>query len=257
MDCLVTKLKGIVENDALYKLGETRLPVVNGSGMTLLNRNDTQVINGLGGVLIDGTATKRLSVGWNNNIVISGLSEDAVGYIQVLNKYDINAILGRNCLNISGSEELEKTFAGMSLIQIGFNKVVCSFADFPKFGALATLDMNYPELSGSISDLYPLKDTLTTFTVQHVAKGTYTGSFDDLGHLYKINDLKFTPLYLNLSGTVEGYVANRLIEQPATAGSVAVNWLGSLGKITYQGQPITDKANNTIAWDASGNITLS
>ena len=113
--------------------------------------------------------------------------------------------------------------------------------------------------AGNTADIIPLKDNLTLFDyydgLSPVDNNNFGGSFDDLGHLYKINS--YSKLYrLKLTGTVEGYVANRLQEVPNTAGSITFTALHAGGRITFQGEPV-QQGLTTITWNANGEISLS
>jgi len=260
-NCFVKKYKGVVNDDSLLKYGEVRIPVVNGTlnSMAIVTGSASQVVKGVGDVKLNGSSSITCNAGWTNNIAITGVPNGSIGYISIPDKYNLLAINGQDAVLAEG--DLYEMFGIMpACVQYRVDKdSAYPLSSLAKAFPILEVVMLGNNMTGALSDLFPIKDTVTSFETAGTS-GEYkiTGTFDDLGHFYKINNWKMiASIVLLLSGTVEGFVANRLIEQPATAGSVSVNWLGSGGRITYQGEAITDKQNNTIAWDAQGNITLS
>jgi hypothetical protein len=266
-DCLVKQYKKSVNNDNLQKYNVIKVKATNTTNpsnpgfLAFKNVTEPFEITATGNLLINGATSITVNAGaaiWTPGLTFSGLSEGEYGEIIIPNKYKLYGFQGDfefdgKLTDIFGwGDELMSQF-----FIFGSNKQPVNLADVSQcFPNLTQLKLD--RATGNIRGLIPIKETLTTLTLGDTAiKSTLEGTFDDLGLLYKVNNLNNIVLNTNLAGTVEGYVANRLTVQPATAGSVTVKWLGDGGRVTYNGEAIENKANNTIAWDAQGNITLS
>lgn len=263
-DCLYTKFKGSSTDENLPKLGELKLKVSNGRLVLLTDGGCT--ITGLNGVLIDGVAKKQVASGWSSQMIISGLSSDlSLGEIVLTNKYGIYAIIGSVILDssddlyaLSLQQLQQKDYNNVNVLDD--NTVDLSELVSEQSG-LTQLVLSGKKVTGAVSDLLPLKNALTVLNgcPDYYNKTMVSGDFGDLGHFKNINSFSnsMITLFGAVRGTVEDFVSARLQEVPATAGSVSINWLGDGGRVTYDGDPIVSKQNNTIAWDAQGNITLS
>lgn len=266
-NCLFRKYKAGINED-LVKVNELRVKVYGGSGSFLGVKNE--VLRGIGTKINGETEYVLPANDWNN------ISFNSEGYLSVMNKYrgtfddpkmSINIPVDYTCL-----EQLKYTNL-RAFFMCGYYSDSASVAnDFGEGITLEYLAETLPKcvlsiglygtkVTGDISDLYPLKDNLTAlFTTSEPYREPntlITGNFDDLGHFYKVTRYGSTLQYFaNLSGTVEGFVENRLTEKPATAGSVTFENLGIDGRVTYNGSTVTSGIT-TIAWDAQGNITLS
>lgn len=265
-DCLVKKFKKEVNNDNLLVYNTIKVKVTNSNVTGYLGFEDVEEpfqITAVGNVLINGGTSITINAGasvWSPGLTFSGLSEGEYGEIIIPNKYKLFSIHGDfefdgKLTDIFGwgDEKITQFFI------FGSDKQPIALEDIAQCFPAVTKIKIESKVTGNIRSLIPLRETLTNIASlgSVTNKSSLSGTFNDLGILYKVNDLMNTVLTTNLSGTVEAFVANRLTMQPATAGSVSVNWLGDGGRITYNGEPITNKADNTIAWDAQGNITLT
>jgi hypothetical protein len=265
-DCLVKQYKKSVNNDNLQEYNVIKVKVTNSSSDTghlgFKNVTEPFEITATGNLLINGATsiTVNTSTGtvWTPGLTFSGLSEGEYGEIIIPNKYKLFVLQG----DFEFDGKLTDIFGwGDELMAqfhiFGSDKQPINIADVSQcFPNLTELKLD--RATGNVRSLIPIRSTLTYLKLGTTTnKSTLEGTFDDLGLLYNVNDLNDNVINTNLAGTVEGYVANRLTVQPATAGSVTVRWLGNGGRVTYNGEAIENKANNTIAWDASGNITLS
>lgn len=268
-DCLITKLKGSVSTD-LPKLGECRFKVTNGQILLSVPSSATPLtIEGKAGVLLDGSATKTItSGGWTSPIVISGLSDDVTtGEISIPNKYaSIRAIIApmSGLVDLSpfgGMEGLrEFCFSGFANVR-ATDATIASIAEIvTKFPSLTSFACGGGGANGNVLDLLPLAATLTTLNganMEGIKQSNIKGDFANLGLLPNLTNIGTFLTNSKVTGTVEGFVANRLSVTPNTAGSIQVKWLGEQGRITYQGETIENVNNNTISWDAQGNITIT
>lgn len=276
-NCLVTKLKGVVDNDNLWKIGETRLPVKNGTiNISVGNTLVLPTITGLGGVLLDGDSSKVLNVGWNNNIAISGLAEGAIGYISIPDKYIINGILGSSSIDLSNAD-FDRTFGYMPLTQLSVLYANTQLSNVVALGNITVISI-YDGIHGSVRDLFPIKDYLSSVVLGSVGATdfSFSGTFEEYGHLYKINSIPSNmAIVMKLAGNVEGFVANRLLNESAEK-TITVKSITEGGRIKFGGKPINNlygnsnfvaggtwdddatanALDNVLNWDTSGHIVL-
>lgn len=266
-NCFVKKFKGSVNTD-LPKLGECRFKVVNGSMILQIGNIQSPItISGKGGVLLDGQSTKVISTGgWTSAIQITGLPTDTtVGEISIPDKYvSVNAVIAPMVGN-----DLSP-FGGIEMLQFSYTRYANARATDDSFPTLSNIVKQFPHLtllgiggkgaSGDVTELLPLADTLTSLeasSVVGVLQSDIRGDFAELGKLYKLTALNSFLVNSKVSGTVEGFVANRLQVLPATAGSITAKWIGDGNRIKYNGEPLSNVLNTTISWDAQGNITIT
>lgn len=265
-NCLLKSLKGSCDAD-LLKYGECRFKVVNGK-MNLQVLQAPLILTGLNGVLLDGQTTKTISsTGWTQTpIVISGLADDTtIGEISFLNKY--NAVRGIACPMV-GSDLFP--FNGMDIRTFQYILYDSIRATDMTYPTLAKIVEQFPNLiyltyggggaSGDVADLLPLAETLTSLDSANMVgqlRSDVHGDFADLGLLKNLTSLGYFITNSKISGSIEGFVAKRMQVKPATAGSITARWLANGGRITYQGEPLVDYNNNTVSWDAQGNITIT
>jgi hypothetical protein len=259
-NCFLKQYKKSVNNNELLELGELRFQVINQTDFYMKSAERAE-LTGLDGVLINGSADAYVdSIGINGvggNATISGITEGGMGLMSVIPKYNIIQVN----LKLAGTVDVVDWGKIPSLKTL---RLLQSDAEI-YLGGISDVTAILEKLTVtkfthfSVEDLMPFKDTLNDLQMPTSdGNNTYfVDSFDNFGHLYKLSAINFFSALVNCYGTVEGFVANRLIEQPATAGSISVKYLGIGGRVTYQGEPIASKENNTIAWDAQGNITLS
>lgn len=265
-DCLVTKLKGNVQNDSLVKIGEFRIPVTSGTiSISDYDYENTHVAYAIGDLTINGSSSFTLAKG-NNELTLVGK-----GYISIPDfKYQISYITAPiYCPNGFDS----KYFSGIvNCNRVAFygynnksdlNDCVVTLEDLVKnFPNATEFNIGGKQLSGNLSSLAAVKNTLTalafaTANVGSVSANNVEGTIADMGHLFKLNNLNFLQACKNVKGTIESYVAARLQEQPNTAGSITATWLNTYGGITFNGNELELKKSSTISWTSAGVITFT
>lgn len=241
-NCLVTKLKGVVDNNNLLKLGEVRARtndiVSNFYSSSLgipdgVNEFVFEVLEGSALFYQDGGAkgVTRVVVSPGTGQVY--LSEENPGnsVISLTSKYPIKH------LNTSGvSWELDD-FIHNGLVELyltsspatakTLSEIVAAFPLLTKFGV-------YPHcknVTGKISDLFPLKNQLTELCVND--NGQVEANFSDFAYFSLITDWSNANYNcVNITGTVESFAAVKR-GLGVTTGSTTFRWLGSSGDVTF------------------------
>ena len=265
-NCLVTRLKGIVQNDSLVKIGEFRIPVT--SGTMYVDDSDyenTHVAHAIGDLTINGGNSYTLNKGGNELTLVGK------GYISIPDiKYQIPYITapiycpdGFDSKYFSGLVNCNRVAFYGYTDKSELNDCVVTLEDLAKdFPNTTEFTIGGNQLIGNLSALFPLKNTLTglaaaTADVGSISSNNIAGSIADMGHLYKLVQLNFLQACKNVKGTIESYVAARLQEQPSTAGSITAAWLNTYGGITFEGNELPLKRNTTISWTFDGVITVT
>ena len=265
-NCLVTKLKGSVQNDSLIKIGEFRIPVTSGTiSVTDNDYENTHTAYAIGDLTINGGSSYTLKKGVNDLTLVGK------GYISIPDfKYQIPFITapiycpdGFDSKYFSGLVNCNRvSFYGYT-DKSELNDCVVTLEDLVKdFPNATEFTIGGRQLTGNLSSLAAVKNTLTGLTfssanVGSVSTNNVEGTIADMGHLYKLASLNFLQACKNVKGSIESYVAARLKEQPNTAGSVTAVWLNSYGGITFEGKELTLKRSTTISWTSAGVITIT
>lgn len=160
------------------------------------------------------------------------------------------------------------------------SKLKLTIGNSPSWLTLAS-----PNLYGSINDLLERSSNIQTFSIYnskirldissiswnnftslqslYIGGETY-GDFAAFGNIPSLNIIYATPLgaMTHLTGSIEGFVENA---KTRGAGSVKLPWPHNFTEVTYRGVklPVASRTeggpiksfNNTLNWDAQGNIT--
>lgn len=265
-NCLVTKLKGSVQNDSLVKIGEFRIPVTSGTMyVTDDDYENTHIAYAIGDLTINGGSSYTLNKG-NNELTLVGK-----GYISIPNfKYQIAYITapiycpdGFDSKYFNGLVNCNRVAFYGYTDKSELNDCVVTLEDLAKdFPNATEFTIGGRQLTGELSSLAAVKDTLTGLTfasanVGSVSTNNIKGSISDMGHLYKLATLNFLQACMNVKGSIESYVAARLQEQPNTAGSITATWINAYGGITHNGNELALKRSTTISWTSEGVITVT
>lgn len=250
---LITKLKTVVNDDSLLKMGEVRVRVgEGGDGGTLAIRSFVeQVVRVVEGDLLydDVTEVTLYPNSWPT------AKKTGSGVISIPNKYELRSIEGR--IKFDNFEDLKYS---NKIEEIRINNISFAYEDSTII-SLAQIADYFPTLKyvyadrnqcyGNISELLSLKTTLVNISFNNCHD--VVGNFGTLGGLTKIDTIGI--LSTQVSGSVESFVANA-IQAGRTSGTVKVTGLINRG-ITFNGSVLSDGSqNHNISWTSSSDITV-
>lgn len=271
-NCLVTKLKGVVDNNNLPKYGEVlwrvpsetviNMPISIGAfnnctikvtgGLSIWNYGETtnygQIyhfespspedptsikVKGSGG---DISLTNKYST-WDNPRFFTTTLYDTV--------YD-NDIKSLKYWFKGKAIHLD-VFGGKSHGQRRYVERAGTLNDLVEIGEpFSVINVGYcNNITGDIAVIAAFKDTLTEF----YGYGTrLSGSIEDLGECTLLNVINIDNSrgVSNIGGTVEGFVARQRADGRTTAELSAFSV--SATNVTFNGHVLTGNQNNTLSW---------
>ena len=236
-NCLVTKLKGTVNNDSLLKLGELRFEAP--SGLTKISAgsyNSPVVID-----LISGSATAYKGSGADETQVtfpvIAGdgtatfISTTSECVFSIISKYEVRGIGG---LLVAGYVDLKELKYTKNLNGVNTNSV------------------QTPHIYGNIKDLLNENTPTRPFNFAAVNFANCSevyGDFSDLAYFTSSADTSAVNVYkTKIAGTIEEYVA-KCVALPVsitTKSSIDIQYPNGL--VTFQGTAVTGNTNNILKW---------
>lgn len=257
-DCLVTKLKGVVNNETLPKFDMITFHVNNPENstdkMTYFKYADST------------EATK------NFYEVGSGVTADFItsqsyprftgeGYVRVKNKYNITDII------IYGRYQSDSVIPSIDIdiSQLSYNNLqsisctpqglhITNLKDLQilkptlKGITLSERDILVPQLSGDISDLAKFVN-LEKLNLSYISNKVH-GTMEQVATLFpKLNSLGDLTDTKWLTGSIESFVSVRR-SQGVNDGSVYTNW-GASTDITFNGKKLTGRENTPFSWTAN------
>lgn len=312
-NCLVTKLKGSVDNDSLSKIGEIKITIAPGnttaeclaliSGITDPSYPYARIVGDANFLDPNGGIIGK-SLTWGdikgdgisgNRVRVSPSNSEVTLFINV--RYNAIFFTGekdtshRMSMNIDEFAFNSNTFEYFTPTDyFGTNGISVS-GDVSKLKLTIGLSPNMltltgPNLYGSINDLLERSSSyiqrLSTYNskvridLSSISWGSFTslsiiflggetyGDFAVFGNIPLLNYLYATSngAMAHLTGSIEGFVENA---KTRGAGSVKLPWPMNFTEVTYggvklpvatgtEGGPI-HSADNTLNWDAQGNIT--
>lgn len=267
--CLVTKLNGIVENDALMRLGEIAISVDAGNfriantlEATTIRANKASLSLTQGGV--GATSVVARKSGSDTDFVSIYVTESCIVYIPQYHlkrlyitptsdidiKY-LGVELGANgsyfsVPTLTSEVSLGSIPTNIRSVSVGMCKFNLDEDEYPSLIALSAAASNRVFVidAADIAERMPI---LRDYSIWSTADNS-SGSFDDFGKCKSLNSLK---MYHGV-GTIEGFVANQRAtygSRPArTSGSVELQYLGS---VTFNGSQITTSTTKTLSWTAT------
>lgn len=245
-NCLVTKLKGVVDNDNLIHLNEFRVNArVANNGNPAFKSSETQSLTILKGNATFTGGTKSINIGqfWPSERFVTDGDQNIV--LSVADKYklmhvnygplDIESIeILKYCTELTAIElYIQFAISASELI----NSLPEQFTEL-NIGNSTQLDGNLRELADAYAS------TLTEIRFYNTA---IIGDFGELGRFVNMTTYFLTPV--GIIGDVVDFVANKRLAG-ITSGSVTAEWLGGDGRIKFNGNTIQTIQNNTISWTA-------
>lgn len=249
-NCLVTKLKGVVDNDQLFKLGELKVKIGEANFLGFA-ADDSQTISVVDGdLLFNGQTTIQLTNTYQNNVNITG-----EGTVSIPNKYNLTIFEA----NLKEQIDFKKIryCTKLRTINLKGDDFVYDLDDFNIESSVLTkikID-NALEIKGSINNLLKYNN-LTSLALNSSSIKHFTETdFSILGKFAECTTYGATVVHGRLTGSIEDFVAQKRLARTAAglevAGSCTIDWLGDGGNITFQGTIIANVSNNTISWTAN------
>lgn len=257
-NCLVTKLKGVVNNEALPKFD-----------MITFHVNNPENINEMLTYFkyADSTAATK-----NFYEVGSGVTADFTtsqtyprwfgeGYVQVKDKYNITGII----LGSSYQSDRITPIIDMDISQLSYNNLqsigstpqglhITELKDLQilkstlKEISLTEKGILVPKLSGDISDLAKFVN-LELLSLSNISNMVY-GTMEQVATLFpRLNSLGNLDGSKWLTGSIESFVSVRR-SQGVTDGSVYTKW-GNASNVTFNGEKLKGQDNTPFSWTAT------
>lgn len=231
MDCLVTKLKGVVKDDSLEKLGVIRLRLNAGSASTSFQSDGTSVMKVISGnvsitdyntgavlpfpyMIPDNGAWRTISVGEGGAVV------------EIDNKYSLKSIRLiekllphtdiKTCSYLSSLTEINAALNPTESATMGF---VGDLADIIGYESLTALYWQSAKCTGNIAEC----GRMLKLTKLHLYDGSVYGSLESLVAAYRKNG--------------------------KTSGQLEFDWMPA--SITFNGVSALLKEKSTLTWTES------
>ena len=274
-NCLVTKLKGTVNNDSLPILNAIRIKANAGTytaGSIALMFNKKSSIDGLNGAeLYSGGVSVGTTFPFYVDIANEVSPQNEGGNYVIRNKYNLthfNSTKGNGLLEYELDEFKElpsitaftskndivkgdlSSFKNCPLTSFTLNKVSADvYGDFSELPSTITvLDLSSLNKAYNTSELSHLVNVVT------LAVGTndlLTGPITDFGNMKSITTLNVASTCL--AGDIVDFVAiQRGGSNPrTTCDRISMSWAGGVGRgLKFNGTEISASASTYIHWDA-------
>lgn len=244
-NCLVTKLKAVVNNSNLKKLGV--LDVYGTGNADIGFKGSTPIIVKCvsGSMYSDQARTqaiteKEIPVGATSYYVyiVNGT------HIEVSSKYNLTFVYVTPQTEKISTEDF-KYSAGITRLTVP--QIKGNLSDLSGLTSCTTLELVGPaasanlDLEGVASDIAGLTalTKLSLLRAYHI-----TGSFESLGKCIALTDIKIAETHI--AGTVEAFVARQRGAGRTTASNIAI----SLANTTFNGTSVTHNST-TLSWTAT------
>ena len=250
-DCLVTKLKGSVQNDNLPKLGVLKfwVPATTGQYIALkAAAGDPCKISAVDRSIAEYT----IPVDPESGGIVPPTN---AGYLEISNKYALKAI--NLSFTISANTPDDKT---LDITELNYLTSLVSFS-FKLKGNLEDYNPVDPSIITEINVVAAQTilggniSTLTRFvnlvSISFNTCNAITGTLQSLAPLANITKISF-PGCRNITGSIEAYVA-ACVALGRTNGEVFITVQES--GITWKGNTIAANQSGTMTWSTSGGTT--
>jgi hypothetical protein len=244
-NCLVTKLKGVVDNDNLPILGMTELKIPTGtfSEYNALIFDSSVTVQILGGTINGETSSTMQLYSWTGVPIVSDGTYD--GYVILrFPKYKVTRLDLNQCKGVDYSEFKYGVLNRINVVcsSWNLNALESKFADFT--GLSVT---NY---NSEVADLTNLGKNGKLAHCSFNNGVSFNGSFDNIGCSPLDENWEiFFPTTQNVSFVVENFVANKRLRGQTTGEQNNFAWMG-LCNATFNGNKITHKNHYTLSWTA-------
>ena len=287
-DCLVTKLKGVVDNPNLPTLGVITLDLVSETNAYLAMSNadtekpiEVELLQGSivsanpDAVMLDSTHFKINSgaslytgvMTQENNMLVKARISNYYGLSKLMylaSSNDIDKILYTHItslqikpkLNFDVSKLVNLTNTRDLNIVASNNYLVGDFSGLKNLVQLTSFrltdvstDSEFKFNSAWLSNLVNLTDC----KVERCSAPGFTMRLSDFGRLVNLTILRLQDT--NTAGTVEEFVAAQIAAGRTTCSGIAIGI--NMGRyVTFQGNPITGDIVKTLSWTSASDITI-
>lgn len=273
-NCLVTKLKGVVNNPNLLPIGYVRLhaksisgaytaenaklqiTIKNGETCTISTPNGGYFALSFAGLDTDRLATYTIkadsAVEGSSTVVLFFANADYD--ILISNKYSIRILAGSNTAkNVVTGDINDLKFSDSIELLIVNNDWVGELSSLSNKQNLTQLNLEGTSVSGNINNLQ--SDTSLTNITLNRANNIY-GNIDDLGPLTSLVSF-FAADVAGISGTIEGFVAGQINSGKTTSTTNPTQMFRALSFATFNGQIYATENNYCyISWESASKIAV-
>lgn len=263
-NCLVTKLKSVVNNDNLDTLGSVKMfltpELSSGAYVITLNlgtmphrisiRGNTNtalsVSNPSQGTLVDGHTIDYLGIVSSSAGLRITVQNGNRTTIEIDKKSDLNklVVFSNSFPEIkNGITDLPST---IELIDLAGYSGSLFTSDFVGFSSLKLLNFanSFKSFEGQLSNLGNLS-VLESITANS-NKNTITGDIKDIGSLTHLTTFKFSG-NIGISGSIEEFVAaQRLAGRTTESTGISFGW--GLTNVTFNGSTTQTDHSCTLTW---------
>lgn len=238
-NCLVTKLKGTVQNSNLLRVGELRIcvhKIDNPNGETQrINLNFTEDVKLE--IIGDGYFTNATLVSNLGKSLTAKANTESLVYVSngdfeiaILNKYALTKINTRTNKKTAIKDIADLKYSS-SLEHLAINSVenVSYFSDLKSLKTLTYLSISNANINGNLSDLEPLTKLL--YLIIGNTSNKITGNVSSLKAITKLNTLVI----------VNSYVTGDLATLPSTCRSAAFDYFDTNAVFDWSSRPASSK----------------
>lgn len=256
--CLVTKLKGVIDNENLSVLGTLVFKTKKITTPTAATQKiiiqvpskQTCVVSVKGkDMLYDENFANELGkeVSVTNRYFTFCVSNGATVFIS--NKYALNVINTANSMVLESFNIDELAYStGISNITISGSNILGNLKAIKNLSNINTLNLSYCTIAGNLTDLNggSFLQRISTWRMYGI-KGI-TGNINELDAMPKLTAISFTDSTSNISGSIEGFIENQMAKGVYNKSDVQLEVRNT--NITYQG--VRCSKNYRVSWTTSG-----
>lgn len=290
-NCLVTKLKGAVDNDSLPEYGKVKIKINDGDVAPFYWGTTPGTMKVTGSLYFTNQAGDNLGKTMEISSTLSSYRiSSGEGYLILPYKYtlptyidfsflksrvvfDIHDFAYSNFIHYNDTINLSETKCFGDISDIAFDHVFLIFKGCTDItGSIHKTIITLHEKNLSVKRLVLLSTNIDFDynDCQYMPDlEALSGSKSSHGDFSKLGLTKVTSTYNypadGITGSIEGFVANK-ISVGLTTGRFNLQFPAAYTALTYTGQPIAslvasgvipDGGNTNFSWDAQGNITWS
>lgn len=270
-NCLVTKLKAVVNNDSLPRLNEIVVKVASGSFQICNSTKETVIRSNKNSLSLTsgGTGSSSVTVPKANNTTTMTtvyVNQECTIYVPkyYLVRFYFTPIEDVDIKNVGLNSDLGcyiSIMSSSSQVSLGslprnirsISPSMCSFVfDEDEYPNLITINGNPSNRIWVVNaaEMAQKLPAIRQYNLWSTATNS-TGSFDDFGLCKGLTETNGELKSYHGSGTIEGFVANQRGTtggRPAkTTGTVKLQYLGA---ITFNGNVVNTDTEKTLSWTA-------